>query len=181
MGSDSSFLPAEVKVLAGVRKRLRGVQRVLEGHDLSAEFVDARKCFELLKRVKDALGNSNNDVSFVATLLAKAYLAERHSGCVFDAAAKSQSAPGLDIDVVVGNQRIVGEIKTTYPYNESDFGAAQLDSFRSDFAKLAKAKARAKYLFVTEPETFDVLSKKYRQELRGVTVVSLLDGRVFSV
>jgi hypothetical protein len=179
MGSGSSFLPAEGKVLAGVRNRLQAVQRILEGHDLSAEFLDARKCFQLLKRVKDALGNSNNDVSFVATLLAKEYLAGRHSGCAFDCAAKSQSAPGLDIDVVVGNQRIVGEIKTTYPYNETDFGAAQLDSFRADFAKLAAAKADAKYLFLTEPEAFDVLSKRYRRELRGVSVVSLLDGRKF--
>jgi hypothetical protein len=118
-------------------------------------------------------------VSFVATLLAKEYLAGRHSGCAFDCAAKSQSAPGLDINVVVGNQRIVGEIKTTYPYNETDFGAAQLDSFRADFAKLAAAKADAKYLFLTEPEAFDVLSKRYRRELRGVSVVSLLDGRKF--
>jgi hypothetical protein len=180
MASGSSFLPAEAKALIGVRKRLRALQRILEGQDLSAEFVDARKCFRLLKRVKDALGNSSNDVSFVATLLAKAYLAKRHSECVFDAAAKSQSAPGLDIEVVVGRHHVVGEIKTTYPYNETDFGAAQLESFRADFAKLASAKADVKYLFVTEPQAFDVLSKKYRGRLRGVRVVSLLDGREFN-
>lgn len=179
MGSESCLLPSEAKVLGRVRDKLRKVQKILERHDLSEDFVDARKCFQLLKRVKDALGNSNNDVSFVATLLAKEYLAGRHAGCALDCAAKSQSAPGLDIDVVVGKQRIVGEIKTTYPYNETDFGAAQLDSFRADFAKLAAAKADAKYLFLTEPEAFDVLSKRYRRELRGVSVVSLLDGRDF--
>ena len=41
------------------------------------------------------------------------------------------------------------------------------------------AKADAKYLFLTEPEAFDVLRKRYRRELRGVSVVSLLDGRKF--
>jgi hypothetical protein len=173
------LLPSEVRVLGRVRGRLRRVQRILERTDLSGDLVDVRKCFRLLKQVKDTLGNSNNDVSFVATLLAKAYLARRHSGCAFDGAGKSQSAPGLDIDVVVGARRIVGEVKTTYPYNETDFGAAQLDAFRADFRKLAAARADAKYLFLTEPEAFDVLRKRYRRELRGVRVVSLLDGKAF--
>lgn len=60
-----------------------------------------------------------------------------------------------------------------------DFGAAQLDSFRVDFAKLAAARADAKYPFLTEPQAFDVLSKRYWRELRGVSVVPLLDGREF--
>jgi hypothetical protein len=31
-----------------------------------------------------------------------------------------------------------------------------------------------------EPEAFDVLGKRYRRELRGVNVVSLLEGRTLS-
>ena len=56
---------------------------------------------------------------------------------------------------------------------------AQLDSFLQDFGKLSKAKADWKYLFLAEPEAFEVLKKKYRDRIRGIRVVSLMGGNEF--
>lgn len=130
-----------------------------------------------LNQMKGILGNTNNDVSFVATLLAKMYLIKRFGDVQFDAAQKAQGAPGLDVDVTVGHERVVGEIKTTTPYNGPDFGAQQKAMFEKDFAKLAAADAPYKFMFVTEPATFDILCRpSYRAKLVGVTIVQLASG-----
>ncbi len=119
-------------------------------------------------------------MSFAATLLAKQYLAKKHAGFTFDAAEKSQSAPGLDIDLrLTDGKRIVGEVKTVEPYQADDFGSQQRNSFEKDFAKLTKAVADNKYLFLTAPRAFEVVQAKYRQQLVGTTFVCLTDGREF--
>lgn len=89
--------------------------------------------FNFLKITKSILGNFNNDVSFLATLLAKIYLVTKHPGVEFDAAFRSQSAPGLDIDIWLPEGRqVIGEVKTVEPYGENDFGAQQRNSFVRD-------------------------------------------------
>lgn len=130
--------------------------------------------YDFLSVLREIQGNSSNDLSFVATLLAKRYLAEEH-GAQFCAAEKPQGAPGIDIDVNgEDGARIVAEIKTTLPYQPRDFGAQQAAMFKKDFAKLVLAEAKHKYLFVTEPRAFDVLRKpKYSNLMPGVRVVLL--------
>ena len=136
--------------------------------------------YEYLNQVKRILGNLNQDISFVATLLAKSFLLERFGENGFDAAEKPQGAPGLDVDVTVSSKRIVGEIKTTIPYNGPDFGAQQKKSFERDIVKLAEAEADHKFMFVTEPATFDILRRpSYRSKLQDVTVVQLVSGDEF--
>lgn len=109
--------------------------------------------------------------------MAKAYLVTRFGESAFDAAEKAQGAPGLDIDVTIGDKRIVGEIKTTKPYNGPDFGAQQKLMFEKDFAKLAAAEASLKFMFVTEPATFKILCRpSFRARLAGTTIVQLLSG-----
>lgn len=138
---------------------------------------DPSAWYNYLAAVKTVLGNLNNDLSFVATLMAKRYLAEHHAVSTFDAAAKAQGAPGLDIDLVTTDgQRIVGEIKTIEPYLPRDFGANQKKTFRDDFAKLNGARATVKYLFVTEARSFELLRGKYAHEIPGVQVVLLAAG-----
>ncbi len=132
--------------------------------------------------IKQIQGNLSNDLSFVACLMAKRYLAQHHGVSDFDAAAKAQGAPGVDIDVrVTDGPRIVGEIKTTDPYLPNDFGAQQKLKFREDFAKLNKIPADVKYLFVTEVRTYEILVKKYASEIPGVRIVLLKDGDDTSV
>lgn len=135
---------------------------------------DLSTWYKYLAQIKAILGNLNNDLSFVATLMAKRYLAEHHPIPHFDAAAKAQGVPGLDIDfATTDGQRIVAEIKTIEPYLPGDFGAQQKKTFRDDFPKLNAAQAAVKYLFVTETRSYDVLRRKYAREIPGVRIVLL--------
>jgi hypothetical protein len=123
-------------------------------------------------------GNISNDGSFIATLLAKQYLNSKF-GVDFDAAEKPQGAPGIDIDVKTPEgHRIVAELKTTVPYQGSDFGAQQAASFKKDFAKLAASDAKHKFLFVTDSSAFAALQRdKYTRLMPGVRIVHLASGQ----
>ena len=137
---------------------------------------DVASWFAYLSVIKALQGNANNDLSFLACLLAKKYLVERHGELSFDAAAKAQGASGLDIDVrTTTGQRIIGEVKTVEPYQLKDFGAQEKASFQADFAKLRSAAATFKYLFVTSKRAHEVLTRKHRNDLTGITLV-LLDA-----
>ena len=136
--------------------------------------------YEFLSSLKQIQGNASNDLSFIATLMAKRYLADKHQ-VHFCAAEKPQGAPGIDIDLRnSAGERIIGEIKTTAPYKLADFGAQQEVMFKKDFAKLSAAAAQHKYLFVTERAAFDVLRKpKYLKLVRGVRIVLLTTGEEY--
>ncbi len=123
-------------------------------------------------------GNISNDGSFIATLLAKHYLISKF-GVNFDAAEKPQGAPGIDIEIETQDgHRIVAEVKTTVPYQGSDFGAQQAASFKKDFAKLAASDAHHKFLFVTDSGAFAALRRdKYTRLMRGVRIVHLATGQ----
>ena len=131
-----------------------------------------------LSTLRKIQGNLSNDGSFIATLLAKQYLHSKF-GVEFDAAEKPQGAPGIDIDVESPEgHRIIAEIKTTVPYQASDFGAQQAASFKKDFAKLAASEAKHKFLFVTDSVAFSALQKaKYTKLMPGVRIVHLATGQ----
>ena len=134
-----------------------------------------------LSTLRKIQGNLSNDGSFIATLLAKQYLCSKF-GIEFDAAEKPQGAPGIDIDIETAEgHRIVAEIKTTVPYQVSDFGAQQAASFKKDFAKLYESKAMHKFLFVTDSVAFSVLQKdKYTKLMPGVRIVHLVTGQEYA-
>lgn len=131
-----------------------------------------------LSGIKKILGNLNNDIGFVATLLVKRYLAERFAIADFDAAAKPQGASGLDIVAVAADGcRIVGELKTTTPY-QPGFGAQQRTTIIKDLVRLAASDAQHRLMFVTDPETFSTLSKPvWMARAPGVEVIDLVTGR----
>lgn len=136
--------------------------------------VDVRTWFAYLSAVKALQGNADNDLSFLACILAKNYLLEQHGPHAFDAAQKAQGAPGLDVDFRLSDgTRVVGEIKTTTPYLLTDFGAQQRTSMKKDLAKLQAADAGRKYFFVTDERTYDVLNKKHAHDLVGIELVLL--------
>lgn len=134
--------------------------------------------FEYLAQFKDELGNFDNQVSFVATLLAKSFLLANFDLITFDAAEKAQGAPGLDIDTKTKNgQRIIAEIKTTHPYKKDDLGANQVANFKKDAEKLHQGSADFKFFFVTDSLTFEVMKKaKYRSLFSNITIVYLPSG-----
>lgn len=124
--------------------------------------------------MKQILGNTSNDMSLVAVLLAKEYVCSRHEMAPFDAASKPQGAPGLDIDeTTVLGERVIAEIKTTTPYLGDRLGAAQRASFAKDFAKLRRESAAHKYFFVTDRAAFDLSRRELELAAPDVTVVLL--------
>ncbi len=137
---------------------------------------DSVAWFEFIAKMRAIQGNTSNDQSFLATLLAKTYLLSRFSFANFDAAEKAQGAPGLDIDVLtITGERIVGEIKTTVPYGKNDVGAQQKASFIKDFVKLNAAEADFKFFFVTDNRTYEIVQSRYAHLIPNVEVVLLKD------
>lgn len=135
--------------------------------------------FNVLIGLKSIQGNIHNDSSFIATLLAKKYLCAKYTEVDLDATDKAQGAPGLDIDFrEINGHRIIGEIKTTFLYKKHDFGANQQDSIMNDLRKLHAESADAKYFFLTEKESFNILKKdKYKDYLNGICLVLLTQAK----
>ena len=146
------------------------------------ELDDSAAWFEYLAKLKSIQGNASNDVSFVATLLAKEYLSQHYGLSDFDAAEKPQGAPGIDIDVrLPDGRRLIAELKTTNPYLENDFGAMQRKTIKKDFAKLSKTEADIKLFLVTDTDTFRFMQKsKYHTTVTGITIVLLTTGEEFT-
>ena len=135
---------------------------------------DIYDVYKSFNKIKEILGNFNNDVSFVSCLMAKDFLQSQFDIKNFDVAEKAQSDPGLDIDVyTTDSKKIIAEIKIMVPYKGTDFGASQIDSLRNDFRKLHNTKADYKFFFVTEQSAFKVLERKYSKEFEGIFLILL--------
>ena len=166
-----------------IASRVSKLRSFLDEADLG-DSEDVPQWYSFLARIRLIAGNLSNDISFVATLLAKQYLASKFSDIPqFDAADKPQGARGLDIDLIISDgRRIVGEVKTNFPYNIRDFGGNQASEFRKDLHKLRNEDAYAKFLFVTEELAFAALkNRKYASELSGIRLVLLTTGDEYAI
>lgn len=166
---------AEEHQLSSIAEKLANIQEFLSTVDIRQERCNLEDWYKTVSAVKRLLGNFDNDVSFIACLMAKQFLSIRHDLELIDTAAKPQGAPGLDFDAATRDgKRIIAEIKTTIPYNVSDLGSQQRQTFLRDFQKLAENKADFKYFFVTERETFEIVQRHYTKYLaEGISVVLL--------
>lgn len=173
---------AERSMFDTIRVRLENLRAALLENPCPSTDASPNEWLSYLAVLKETSGNASNDMSFVATVLAKEYLEQRLPMQPFDAATKPQGAPGLDIDErTVDGERVVAEIKTTTPYKgPKGLGAQQIASFMNDFAKLAKASAEHRFFFVTDPLTFEVVRERYGLRLQGVTVVLLGTAEEFT-
>jgi len=165
----------EETYLKRIKERLTKLKSFLNTLNLEddSELTD---WYEGLSEIKTIQGNSNNDVSFIACVMAKGYLAKKFRIGTFDVAEKPQGANGLDIDLLTeGGERVVGEIKTTTPYSgaKNDFGAKQKESFKHDFDKLNNIPADHKFFFLTDSKSFELVQKKYAKLIANVNVVLL--------
>ena len=142
---------------------------------------DPKIWYDFLKGLKIIQGNSNNDISFIATLMAKDYLTLKFGPLEFDAALKPQGAPGLDIDINLQNgKRLIAEIKTTIPYKDTDFGSQQRDGILIDIHKLVNNQADHKFFMFTDKSSFEIIQKsKYSSKMMGITAVLLTTGEEF--
>lgn len=107
-------------------------------------------------------------------MLIKEFLNKSHSFYELNMALKAQGSPELDVDeTTIDGKRVIGELKTTYPYRKNALGANQKSNFIKDFEKLQQNLADYKYFFVTELKTFDIVQSKYGQHLKGIHLVLL--------
>ena len=137
--------------------------------------------FQYLTEIKSILGNHHNDISFVASLLAKDFLTDRFEGLTWNAAEKAQGAAGLDIDLNWNDLRIIGEIKTTVPYQKG-FGAKQKDAIKKDLKKLRENEAEHKFMMVTSDEAYETLKgENFRPLLDKIEVVNLIQPDSFKI
>jgi hypothetical protein len=92
------------------------------------------------------------------------------------------NARGPDILVRRDGAKIVGAVKTTEPCRrpksgkaEMKFGANQEKEIRKDLSELSSAKysGYARYMFVTSPLAFHILTQDYECEFPAVTFVLL--------
>jgi hypothetical protein len=169
--------PLEQNALAGIAARTSRLADYLARTRTPSQDSPIGDWLSFLSGMKAIVGNSDNDVSLVATILARDWLCAQLPMRWFDAVAKAQNAPGLDVDEqTASGERVVGELKTTEPYKVTDFGSAQIDSIRKDFVKLNAAEAAHRFFFVTTRRAFDILSRKYSSEIPQVTIVLLPSG-----
>ncbi|RKQ13332.1 DUF7662 domain-containing protein [Ureibacillus endophyticus] len=168
----------EASYIEKISNKLMEAQAFLNNEEVDAfSKIEVIEQFELLKGLRRILGNVDNDMSFLGCLLIKEFLQSRHDFPELNMALKAQGSPGLDIDeMTVDGKRVIGELKTTYPYKENDLGAQQKNSFLKDFDKLQRNDAEYKYFFLTEQHTFDIVCAKYLNHLQGVYIVLLPDA-----
>jgi hypothetical protein len=172
--------PRELAHCDRICQKIHALRELLSENAL-VKPIDPRGWLKYLICVKDALGNINNDIGFVSTLLVKRYL-ERGFGITnFDASAKPQGASGIDIEATAGNgSRVAGELKTNKPY-QPGFGAQQRTMILKDLARLAASPADYRFMFVTDPEAYRTLSgRSFAARAPGVELVNLVTGETFT-
>ncbi|KKM89839.1 hypothetical protein LCGC14_1244620 [marine sediment metagenome] len=172
--------PEEIKILEKLKDKFLKLNNLLNNSKFNV-YSDLYEQYIYLNKFKKVLGNFNNDLSYIACLMAKQYLLKKHNfPHNLDMSLKKQGAKGLDIDeITFENERCIAEIKTIFPYQKNDFGTSQRKSFRKDFKKLKEKDAKYKYLFVVEEKSFNILKKKYISELAGIITVLLPSGQLF--
>ncbi len=148
--------------------------QVIDPHNHEPDLV---QWYAHLINFKDILGNHNNYISFVSGLFAKAFLYNRfpHNIVEFEIHLSAQNNRGFDIETTLANHdRIIGEIKTTFPGHNGNFGGQQQTNIDNDISKLRNGHAAHKYFFVTDFGSFTRLSaNQYNEKLGGITLVLL--------
>lgn len=177
--SDSTKLThKENEALKKTAKKLCELRDLLHSCPLD-ENLDLLRLKTAVEQVQEIQGNLANDGSLIACVLARQFLQRRFEIPAFDAAAKPQGAPGLDVDVFTSSgERIIGEVKTTVPYERKrrDLGANQKATFIKDFEKLERKEAQHKFFFVMNPLTYEVVSVRYGKRLRDRNIELVLLG-----
>ena len=170
----------EIQYLKTVQTKDRRLRDFLNSKPFP-DTASSETLFQYLSEIKSILGNHHNDISFVASLLAKDFLTERFEGLTWDAAEKAQGAAGLDIDLGWNDLRIIGEIKTTVPYQKG-FGAQQKAAIKKDLKKLRENAATHKFMMVTSDEAYETLKgQKFRPLLDKIEVVNLIQPDSFKI
>lgn len=172
-----NLCPNEELEFKNIKERFHRLATLLSGN-LPADTDSYQDWLIFLSEFKEELGNYNNHIGFLATLMAEEFLVKEVEVIPFDASAKAQGAMGLDIkEKTQSGARVIGEIKTTHPLKDDDLGAQQQATFRDDARKLQLEEAENKFFFLTDMKTFLLMKKrKYREMFRSVRVIHIPSG-----
>ena len=151
-----------------INKKLDDLSKFFIRETLQIGEDNVRVVLSKLIELKGILGNIDNDIHFLASFMANSFLKEEH-GIEIDL-DKPEGQSGLDIEV----EDIAGEIKTTIPYHDKDFGANQKTHILKDLERLELSSANYKYFFVIDSRTEKILKQKYSKKYPSVRIINLL-------
>jgi len=154
--------------LADIDKKMSRLREFFATENLQVTNGSIRTALSKFLELKKHMGNIDNDIHFLASCLANLFLSKKHGVTIN--LGKAVGSSGLDIEL----ETIVAEIKTTIPYLENDFGAAQKREIKKDLERLENAKTEYKYFFVIDSKTERILGQKYSKRYPSVRIVNLL-------
>lgn len=154
--------------LAEIDKKMSRLREFFATENLQVTNGNIRTALSKFLELKKHIGNIGNDIHFLASYLANSFLSKRHNVTID--LGKAVGSSGLDIEL----ETIVAEIKTTIPYLENDFGAAQKREIKKDLERLDDTRAEYKYFFVIDDGTERILRQKYSKNYPSVKIVNLL-------
>jgi hypothetical protein len=154
--------------LKEINEKMDGLKTFFINQDLQINENNVKAVLNKLLELKAILKNIDNNIHFLSYFAANSFLKEKHD--VEIDLDKATGQGGLDIEV--GD--IVGEIKTTSPCGNGDFGANQKDHIKKDLERLDLSFAKHKYFFVIDEETEQILRRKYSKSYPSVKIVNLL-------
>lgn len=180
MDTVSNIMPHEKAYLEKIADKDVALRVFLQRHSVT-EDASLEGRFEYLTNLKELIGNFHNDISFLATLMAKCFLEQKFGPINLDAGEKPQGAPGPDIGIELPDGRFVHcEIKTTKPY-QPGFGAQHKAMIKKDLIKLTDSKSDLKFMMVTDQNAYETLiGPSYSNLAKGIVIVNLLDGETFT-
>lgn len=169
----------EVQHLKTISTKLTATRNVLNSSSLSIDS-DLGDWLIFLQKLKQIAGNTHNDMNTIACLMAKNYLYKNLNMREYDAMAKAHGAHGLDIDeFTVEGDRVIAEIKTTSAFGLKTIRGPQSNNMHKDLKRLNACIAKHKFFFVVDPEVFEILKDKYKQQFSIITLVLLPLGEEY--
>lgn len=153
--------------LREINKKMEDLRTFFINQDLQINENNVKTVLNKLLELKAILKNIDNNIHFLAHIAASSFLKERH-GVEIDL-DKAVGQSGLDIEA----ENIVGEIKTTTPCSQNDFGANQKDNIKKDLERLEQSLAKHKYFFVIDNKTERILRQKYSKNYPSVSIINL--------
>lgn len=126
--------------------------------------------FQLIRTISRILGNINYDLKVLSYYYVNTFLQQTY-------ALKTYRAPamlGKFIDETLPDgRRIIGKLKTTYPYGATYLSTTQIRTLKKDILFLQQQEADAKYFFVIDEHMYGLLLDKYCDLLVGISIVWL--------
>ena len=170
--NEKEFLENQRTKVKETIKALNELQDYINQKNFNITPKNINNLYEKYENVKKVLGNFDNDVGCIATIMVKFWL--KDNGCDTEEfnCFESQNANGFDVDKVSKNgEPVIGELKTTIPVEKdgTKLGANQRKSIKNDLIHLEdgcktkenshRENSKDRYMFVTNKNTFEETKK----------------------